>query len=123
MKAVRSLNRLFRTSVRKLSERTVRFAVAHPSTRAVLNLVYNNLSWNNKEAYQNRFSWLFRPKTRAITPGNWTVHFAGKPLVLPLTSGGLWLEWALALCSLGHETEIKQIYERLIRSAHPPKRF
>lgn len=123
MTAGHSLKRMFRTSVRKLSERVVRFGVARPSTRAVLNSVYNRLSWDRKEIYQNRFSWLFRQWPREITPGTWTVHFAGKPLVLPLTTDGLWLEWALALCSLGHETEIKQTYERLILSPNPPKRF
>jgi FkbM family methyltransferase len=99
----------------------VRFGVGHPSTRAALNAIYNRLSWENKEVFQNRFSWLFRQVPRVIAPGNWTVRFAGKELVLPLTTDGLWLEWALALCSLGHETEIKKTYERLIRSPRPPK--
>jgi FkbM family methyltransferase len=81
------------------------------------------MTFRRKARFHTYFSTIFRDTNYHITPGNWTIFFAGKRIVLPLHDDRRWLDWDHALAILGHDIDIKETYENLILSDKPPTLF
>lgn len=47
-------------------------------------------------------------------PGTWSVSFAGKEVLLPLTEERIWLDWDLVTAIVGHDIEVKQTYNYIL---------
>lgn len=73
--------------------------------------------------FRDNFARVFRDCNETIQQGYWTVRFAGKRIVLPITGTSAWLEWDLAVSILGHEVDITITYETLIKSRRRPAVF
>jgi FkbM family methyltransferase len=56
-------------------------------------------------------------------PGEWIIEFLGHRIHLPLRSSFSWLDWGYALAVLGHDADIKQTYEALLKSDQCPVLF
>lgn len=110
-----------RPSLRSDLKRLVRFVALHPLSRRGLNLLYHVLSPRQKETFHANFAKVFREAGHPSLRGAWSVFFAGRHLRLPLDGKESWLEWDLAVSLLGHEVEIKQTYETILKSPQPPK--
>jgi FkbM family methyltransferase len=93
----------------------VRWLAARGSTRSVLNSLYRSRSWHQKERLHSRFAKIFREYEGPFAAGVWDVDFGGRPVRVPLQPARAWLMWDLALSVVGHEPEIKQTYETIIR--------
>ncbi len=103
------------------SERIVGWAAARCLPRKVLNAIYNRLSYRQKGICHARFAELFRDRDTALEPGEWIVEFYGRQVRVPLHPDSMWLDWDSALSVLGHEPEIKETYEALVRNACAPR--
>ena len=93
----------------------VRWLAAREATRRVLNGLYQPRSWDQKERVHARFAKIFRDYQGPFAPGVWEVEFAGRTVRVPLSKARAWLTWDLALSIAGHEPEIKQTYETILR--------
>jgi FkbM family methyltransferase len=108
-----------RPTLRKSLERLVRSMAARRSSRRCLNSIYSILPGQEKARFHARCNALFADGGGRLEDGIWIVKFAGKRLILPLTTEGAWQEWDAAVAILGHDFEIKTTYTRLLRRCHP----
>lgn len=92
-------------------------------SRKLLNELYKILTLKRKGSFHHYFSLIFRNKYEHFESGFWTINFIDKQIQLPLRKKQFWLDWAIALSVLGHETEIKETYISLINSLNPPEFF
>lgn len=103
---------------------TLRSVVAMPWSRKLLNALYTRMSPRRRAAFSRRVAKIFRDRPNSLREGQWRVEFAGKPIVMPLTSQRLWLDWDSAVSILGHDAEVKETYEAFITSpTHRPDLF
>jgi len=101
----------------------MRVLIASPESRAVLNRIYRDLSWTEKASCYARWAKIFRGTDSYVESGTWSISFLEADLLLPLKSERIWLDWDSALSALGHESEIKQTYEALLRRPYLPSLF
>lgn len=101
----------------------VRSLVRDPRTRLLVNAFYRSLSDSGKSKYHGRYASMFTDSSATLAAGHWTIGFLGKTLRLPLRSDHAWLDWDLAVATLGHDLEVKQTYAEVIRSPHRPDVF
>jgi FkbM family methyltransferase len=115
------LVRLFRPDPGEDAARGVRWLAARRFARRKLNWVYNNLSPSQQEAFHSRFSSIFRDYKGYFESGEWQSKFCGRLVKVPLEKELIWLHWDAAVSVLGHESDIKQTYESLLRLETPPR--
>lgn len=115
------LLRLFRPKLGADAEGGVRWLASRTFTRRKLNWIYNNLSPIQQQAFHSRFSGIFRDYKGYFESGEWQSKFCGRLVKVPLERDLIWLHWDAAISVLGHETEIKQTYESLLRLENPPR--
>ena len=120
---LRSTVKRIRPSVRTDIQRSVRMMASRPTTRRLLNYVYEALTWRQKEYWHSEYSKLFRDVPIRVAGGTWQATFAGRRMSLPLSGENMRLEWDSALSLLGHEIEIKRAYAVLMRSPYRPTLF
>jgi FkbM family methyltransferase len=101
----------------------VKLIATFPSPRGLLNGVYVKLTPSQRSLFQRGFARIFRNGYSCRGNGNWKVIFANKTIVLPLTSERCWLDWDTAVSVVGHDIEVKETYEALIRSSEAPELF
>jgi FkbM family methyltransferase len=101
----------------------VRSLVCDPRTRPLANAFYRALSDSGKSKYHGRYASMFIDSAATLAAGHWTIEFLGKTLRLPLRSDYAWLDWDLAVATLGHDLEVKQTYAEVIRSPDRPDLF
>jgi len=119
------------TSLAKRVRPTLRAEVQHligamasrRASRRCLNLFYSALPQRQTARLHGLCHALFADGRPLIDEGTWTVSFAGKRLLLPLTVERAWQEWDAAVATLGHDLEVKTTYANLLRSSHRPKMF
>jgi hypothetical protein len=89
--------------------------------RKALYAIYSLLSVPHRERFHSEFAKLFRNGITRSRPGTWSVKFAGKDILIPLSPDTLWLDWDLAVSIPGHDTEVKETHAALIghRSNRP----
>jgi FkbM family methyltransferase len=77
-----------------------------------------------KSCFHARYAKIFRDQDNfQLVPGDWTVHFIGRKIRLPLRTLWSWLDWDCAVSVIGHEIEIKQTYAELVESDERPALF
>lgn len=125
MRSLRRLGRPFKRIARGAALRTIRRLVSKAALRRQLNLLYNLSTPAQQEYMQCMLLGLFRPEHAPcpIQPGLWHVNFAGKRIAVPLTLERISLDWDIAVCILGHDVEVKQVYRHLICSDERPDLF
>ena len=111
-------NRLTRPVRRSI----VRWMASDGVTRWMLNRYYCALSYKSKSLFHARYSRIFRSRS-PLRVGEWKIEFLRRQIRLPLRPSLCWLDWDLALSILGHDAEIKQTYQTLLESDHPPVLF
>jgi FkbM family methyltransferase len=121
--ALRQAIRRVRPTVRQDGRNLVRWMARHRPTRALLNAFYSALGYEGKETFHNAFTYLFRGRHDTVTPGAWTVRFAGRKLRLPFRGRDPWLEWDAATAALGHDVAVKRTYEALLSGHAKPRVF
>jgi FkbM family methyltransferase len=119
MQAIRKAVKTIRPSARADIQPWIRWMVKKRKTRKLLNVVYNAMSRRQQEEFYWFFAQIFRDSPETIQEGVWATGFAGKKIVLPLTNQNVSLEWASAIALLGHDAEVKQSYEYLIKTRRP----
>lgn len=111
------------SGVRSILLGMVRLSVARAWSRKLLNVVYLKLSPAQRSRFHREAAKLFRTNAACEVTATWTVAFHGKPLLMPLTTGRLWLDWDSALSIVGHDIEVKETYLNLIASPEAPDLF
>lgn len=102
----------------------VRRCAASPGPRKLLNAAYLKFGQNERTYFYWLYAKIFRDSPLRGREGHWEVAFAGKALRMPLAAGQFWLDWDTAVSITGHDPEIKQTYEALLRSPlHRPEIF
>lgn len=103
-------------AAKRFVKSTVKLAATFPSTRSVLNTMYRALGPSQKRRFHGSLSRIFREGSLRGRDGTWKVFFADKAIYMPLSSQSFWLDWDSAVSILGHDIEVKQTYETLLRS-------
>jgi FkbM family methyltransferase len=101
----------------------VRSLVRHARTRPFANAFYRALSDSGKSKYHGRYASMFAESSATLAPGHWTIEFLGRSVRLPLRTDHTWLDWDLAVATLGHDLEVKRTYADIIQSADRPQIF
>ena len=118
------LNRLLSNRYsRPILRDIVRRMASHQWSREILNRFYLGLSWSQRAWFHGMFASVFKDRDDAITSGTWKIQFGDKLIKLPITRERLWLDWESALSVVGHDIEVKQTYEELLKGDNPPQLF
>jgi hypothetical protein len=96
---------------------------ALPWSRTLLNSLYLRMTPGQRSRFHQRLAKGFRETRLRPRSGRWEIVFAGKRVVMPLTTERFWLDWDNAVSIVGHDIEIKLTYEALIRSRMRPELF
>jgi len=115
--AVPLINRAKRMLVRTVLFPWLRAFLATPAGVAAFNSFYGRLPLDQK-----RRLFFVCAESHFRVEGKWNVDFAGRRLTLPLHRDFA-PAWSLALAFEGHDTELHQFYETLIRTARPRVMF
>lgn len=110
-------------ATRALAEGRIRSLVPRKSIRQALNKIFNGLNADEQAVFQNLTCKAFRDYEPEFEDAFWKVGFAGREIKMPLRSGSMWLDWDNAVSITGHDPEIKQTYENILRSKWRPKVF
>lgn len=89
-------------------------------SRTALNYVYLRLAYSRQNFVHSCFAKIFENTDSRVQPGTWRVAFAGREILLPLSSERIWLDWDLALSLVGHDIEVVKTYEALLCPASKP---
>lgn len=81
----------------------------------MINSFYNSLNYNGKRQFHSLFADMFRNRNTGIH-GQWMVRFLQTEIVFNISKDNSWLEWESALSILGHDIEIKETYEYLLKN-------
>ena len=118
------LNRLLSNRYsRPILRDIVRRMASHRWSRDILNRFYLSLSWSQRAWFHGMFANIFKDRDDAVASGTWTIRFGGKLIKLPITRERIWLDWESAVSVVGHDIEVKQTYEDLLKSDNPPQLF
>lgn len=83
--------------------------------------VVNSLHRRLSAAKKRRMFYHFGDRAYAVQ-GDWVVEFAGRTITLPLRHDFAW-SWCAALAFHGYDTELHDLYERLVTSDRGPRVF
>jgi FkbM family methyltransferase len=100
-----------------------RFAISSRIARSAANWLFNKVGPSGKTLLYKSRAGLFRDYERSIAPGQWRIESPPFHMSLPLRADWAWLDWNLALATLGHEWEIKDFYAQLLTSPFRPDLF
>lgn len=112
-----------RTAAKRALWSLGRRAFSRKRFREWLNHRYRDWSFPAQRRFYRLFAKAFRDGSDKVAPGEWHVDFAGRTITLPLRAERMWLDWDNALSLLGHDTEVKQTYAAILRSASAPVMF
>ena len=110
-------------SVRKLKQALVLLIASNNFSRALLNAYYCRLSASGRSAFHTVYAKIFRNHRFPTQSGVWRIEFLGKELKISLNADRMWLDWDTAVAIIGHDIEVKQTYEEILRSAERPSVF
>lgn len=109
-----------RASATHVAQGLVRQAATRQWSRQLLNAWYARLdapaAARTRSLFYALSAKVFRERDARIEQGVWTVEFAGKRLLLPLTPARTPLDWDTAVSAVGHEVHVKELYRRLLTS-------
>lgn len=92
-------------------------------SRGFLNAYYCRLSASERSAFRTRYAKIYRKFWFPTQSGAWRIEFLGKELKIALHADRMWLDWDTAVSVIGHDIEVKQTYEAILRSAERPGVF
>ena len=118
-----SLANRVRPTLRAEVQHLIGAMASRRASRRCLNLLYSALPQRQTARLHSLCHALFADGRALIDEGSWTVNFAGKRLLLPLTAERAWQEWDAAVATLGHDLEVKTTYANLLRSSRRPRMF
>lgn len=119
---LRTAIKRIRPGVRQDLQRLMKPLIARARTRRAVNAVYRRLSFRYWRSFNWFYARLFAPGETG-QPGQWTVDFVGRPIVLPLARDTFARDWETAAAFLGNDDEVKETYARLIAGPEPPDLF
>jgi FkbM family methyltransferase len=93
------------------------YLVAKPTTRAIVNLVYLQLTPRYTALFYRGFHKIYRQQESATKAGAWKVRFSNQLIRVPLVTKQFSESWDCALSMTGHDIDLKQSYENLIFQA------
>ena len=117
MRVVRGGRGQLRRAARNVAQSALATVLRAPGGLRLVNCLHQALS----PAQKRRFFYLSADLPCRVE-GPWTVDFAGRRLVLPLRRD-FDLAWATATTFHGHDTELHELYEALVRAPQPPRVF
>lgn len=100
--------------LKKRSQNIMIFLLRFSFSRKITNLFYNSLNYKAKKQFHALFADMFRNRNCGIN-GQWVINFLNTKIVIPFSESGCWLEWETALSILGHDIEVKETYEYLLK--------
>lgn len=109
--------------VSRLKQAVMLLMSSNNFSRAFLNTYYCRLSASERSAFHTRYAKIFRKFWFPTQSGTWHIEFLGKELKIPLNADRMWLDWDTAVSVIGHDIEVKQTYEEILRSAERPSLF
>jgi FkbM family methyltransferase len=110
-------------SVKRAAFSAISAAVGRTGSRRLVNAAYSVLPYSSLKRFHRNFRLLFQDGQDDFQSGSWTVSFAGRSIRLPLRREFIGLDWNTAISITGHETEIKETYEALLKSDDRPDVF
>ena len=111
-------------AARGAAQTCVRAAAASPAGRRMLNAVHLRLDARRRWHFWRLFSRIFDERTVRAPEGRWTIGFADRRIRLPLGASSFRLDWIHATSINGHDIEVKDTYESMLRSrTHRPELF
>ena len=100
--------------LKKGSQNVLIFLLKFSFLMKIINSFYNSLNYKAKKQFHALFADMFRNRNYGIN-GQWVVSFLNTKIVIPFSKAGCWLEWETALSILGHDIEVKETYEYLLK--------
>jgi FkbM family methyltransferase len=97
--------------------------VTNQKWREKLNKFYNKLNADEKSCFHTIFHKTFKNEKINSLEGIWTTQFLNQELRMPLRKEKSWLDWENAISIVGHDIDVKQTYETLIKSKYRPTVF
>lgn len=85
--------------------------------REKINYLYNRLNYKEKKQFHSLFADMFRNRDTGID-GQWKIKFLQVEIEFNLSKDNSWLEWESALSILGHDIEVKETYEYLLKKGY-----
>jgi hypothetical protein len=111
---------LRKATAKRMAQTCMRPIAARAWSRAPLNALYLHLGWYAKSIFFAAFRRAFqRGRDFRIDPGWWNIEFVGKTLKLPLVPERMWLDWFVALATLGDDVTVKKTYAAIVSSWKP----
>ena len=92
-------------------------------TRRRINRFYSGLSGHRKAIFGTFMARAFGTDEGSIEAGAWSLTFLDRPLRVPLRPETARLDWIYALSVLGHDREVVDTYETLVRAEGVPATF
>jgi FkbM family methyltransferase len=86
-------------------------------SRKMINCLYNGLDYREKKQFHSLFADMFRNRNTGID-GQWKIKFLQVEIKFDLSKDNCWLEWESALSILGHDIEVKETYEYLLKKGY-----
>jgi len=105
------------TILKKTSQFVLIQFIKHPYWMKKINIFYNHLNFKEKKQFYSLFSDMFENRNSGIV-GEWNLEFLNTKIWFSLSKENSWLEWNTALSILGHDIEIKETYEYLIKRGY-----
>src|SRR5262249_12644910 len=100
-----------------------RRVLAIKTLRGVANRLYNVAGSAPKSTFYQRSAKISGDYTGFFAGGIWNIFAPPFSLKMPLREDWAWLDWDLALSTVGHEPEIKDFYVKLLDSRFKPDIF
>jgi FkbM family methyltransferase len=111
------------TKLTKLLKKIIKPLLIFRISRHVLNRSYNTLPFLQKTRFRSKFSKIYCYSNSYSFVDSWEIKFINKNLIAPIFKDEMCLTWDLAISVLGHDIEVKQFYEKLLRSDSKPNIF
>jgi len=103
--------------LKKISQLVLIQLIKQSYLRKKINVFYNRMNFKEKKQFYSLFSEMFQNDSLGIN-GEWHVDFLDTTIWFNLSKENSWLEWNTALSILGHDIEIKETYEYLIKNGY-----
>jgi len=103
--------------IRKWSQNVLILVLKFSGPMKKINSFYNSLNYKEKKQFHSLFADMFRNRNTGIN-GLWGVKFMQTEIKFNISKDNCWLEWETALSILGHDIEIKETYEYLLKNGY-----
>jgi len=102
---------------KKMSQAILLQFLQYSYLRKKINYLYNRLNYREKKQFHSLFADMFRNRDIGIN-GQWKIEFLHVEIDFDLSKDSSWLQWESALSILGHDIEVKETYEYLLKNGY-----